>query len=55
MMIQRLALDQVACFERADVVFPRGRDPDRADIHIFVGPNGTGTTGKSGDTNTLAS
>jgi hypothetical protein len=42
MKITRLALEHVACFEHLDLRFEPGRDPGKADIHILVGPNGTG-------------
>ena len=44
MKIERLVLDNVACFEHLDITFQPGRDPNKADIHILVGPNGTGKT-----------
>ncbi len=42
MKIRRLILHQVACFEHADISFPEGSDAKKADIHLLVGPNGTG-------------
>ncbi|WP_162268074.1 AAA family ATPase [Thiohalocapsa sp. ML1] len=42
MRIERLILDQVGCFDHLDISFPEGRDPDKADIHLLVGANGTG-------------
>lgn len=42
MRIRRLILDQVACFEHAEFEFPEGRDPDRAEVHVLVGQNGSG-------------
>jgi len=44
MKIERLVLEKVACFEHLDITFQPGRDPDKADIHILVGPNGSGKT-----------
>jgi predicted ATP-binding protein involved in virulence len=44
MKIERLILDRVACFEHLNIRFQPGRDPDKADIHILVGANGTGKT-----------
>lgn len=40
--VRRLVLEGVGPFERLDMRFPAGRDPKRADIHLLVGPNGTG-------------
>jgi len=42
MRIQKLTLNEVACFQHAEIEFQPGRDPDKADIHILVGSNGTG-------------
>ena len=42
MNIRKLVLEKVACFDHAEIEFQPGRDPDKADIHILVGPNGTG-------------
>jgi energy-coupling factor transporter ATP-binding protein EcfA2 len=42
MRIERLILDQVGCFDHLDISFPDGRDPNKADIHLLVGANGTG-------------
>jgi predicted ATP-binding protein involved in virulence len=40
--IHRLVLNKVGPFEKLDLVFPAGADPTRADVHLLVGPNGTG-------------
>lgn len=42
MRIQRLVLDQIGCFDHLDIAFQKGRDPNKADIHLLVGANGTG-------------
>jgi predicted ATPase len=44
MRIQKLVLDKVACFDHIELEFPEGHRADRADIHLLVGPNGTGKT-----------
>lgn len=40
--IRRLVLQGVGPFEKLEMSFPEGRDPERADVHLLVGPNGTG-------------
>lgn len=42
MNIRKLVLEEVASFGHAEIEFQPGRDPNKADIHILVGPNGTG-------------
>jgi hypothetical protein len=37
-----VVLEKVGPFERLDLTFPAGTDPERADVHLLVGPNGTG-------------
>lgn len=44
MRIQRVYLDQVACFDRFNLAFGQGDDPGKADVHMLVGANGTGKT-----------
>jgi hypothetical protein len=44
MRIQKLVLDKFACFDHIEMEFPEGHRADRADIHLLVGPNGTGKT-----------
>ncbi|MCA9568336.1 MAG: AAA family ATPase, partial [Myxococcales bacterium] len=44
MRIEELILRGVGPFEEARFVFPAGRDPDLADVHLLVGPNGSGKT-----------
>jgi predicted ATP-binding protein involved in virulence len=43
-LIQRLVLEGVGPFKKLDMSFPEGKDPDKADIHLLVGVNGTGKT-----------
>ncbi len=42
MQIRRLILKDVGPFADLDMRFPEGTDPERADVHLLVGPNGTG-------------
>ena len=42
MQIRRLVLNEVGPFDTLDLRFPAGTDPTRADVHLLVGPNGTG-------------
>lgn len=44
MKIQRLYLKDVACFDDLQLEFRTGQDPSKPDVHILVGPNGTGKT-----------
>lgn len=44
MRIERLVLDKIACFDHAEIEVRPGTRADRADVHLFVGPNGTGKT-----------
>lgn len=40
--IRRLILNDVGPFGTLELSFPEGKDPERADVHLLVGPNGTG-------------
>jgi predicted ATP-binding protein involved in virulence len=42
MKITGLVLHEVACFDHLELRFPDGKDPDKADVHLLVGDNGTG-------------
>lgn len=42
MRITRLVLKDVGPFGTLDLHLPAGTRPDRADVHLLVGPNGTG-------------
>jgi predicted ATPase len=42
MRIDEVYLREVGPFDEAHIVFPPGRDPERADTYLLVGPNGTG-------------
>ncbi len=42
--IRRLVLDKVGVFEHLDLEFKESPAKDKAEIHIFVGENGTGKT-----------
>jgi predicted ATP-binding protein involved in virulence len=42
MRIAKLELKQVACFDHLSIEFREGVDPNKADIHLLVGANGTG-------------
>lgn len=42
--IRRLVLDKVGVFDHLDLEFKEGHSKDKAEIHIFVGENGTGKT-----------
>ena len=42
MALEALDLDHVGPFEHVELTFPAGSDPDRADVHLLVGPNGCG-------------
>jgi predicted ATP-binding protein involved in virulence len=42
MHIERLLLRDVGPFEDVTIEFPKGTDPDLADVYLLTGPNGTG-------------
>lgn len=42
MLVERLVLERVGPFEHLDLGFREGRDPEQADVHLLVGPNGCG-------------
>nr|VFJ49416.1 MAG: Predicted ATP-binding protein involved in virulence [Candidatus Kentron sp. DK] len=42
MRIERLVLDKVGCFDHLEMIFPEGKNPEKADAHLIVGPNGSG-------------
>lgn len=44
MRIERLLLHDLGPFDRLDLHLPAGRREARADVHLLVGPNGTGKT-----------
>lgn len=44
MRFERIVLSRVGPFEALDLPFPEGSDPGKADVHLLVGPNGTGKT-----------
>lgn len=44
MRIDRLLLRDLGPFDQLDLHLPAGRRDDRADVHLLVGPNGTGKT-----------
>ena len=44
MRVRTCTLSKVACFDHVRMEFPPGGDPNRADVHLLVGNNGTGKT-----------
>lgn len=42
MRISQLTLAKVGPFEKATLRFPKRKDPNHAELHIFTGPNGCG-------------
>jgi energy-coupling factor transporter ATP-binding protein EcfA2 len=42
MRIERLYLRDTGPFREVELEFPRGTDPDKADVYMFVGQNGSG-------------
>jgi DNA repair exonuclease SbcCD ATPase subunit len=42
MHIERLRLKDVGPFDDVTIEFPKGTDPQLADVYLLTGPNGTG-------------
>ena len=42
--IEGLEVNQIGPFEHLKLDFPKKQDPEKAEIHIFTGENGTGKT-----------